>query len=199
MPQIAEDRPPYVSFELRAVEDRTNSIEAGHYVSKDVPFVLITPAGSKDRIEREAEDWFQYLQSQVQAERFPSEWYRAYKHAYEEWTKGNEPVLDGTDIKNWPVASPAQVKMLLAWNVRTVEDLARANEETLRRLGMGGHALKEKAIEWLSSAGSQGKVVEQIAALRAELADLKSENKELRQRVAEAEAKATPAKVKSTQ
>lgn len=183
MPQIAEDRPPYVSFELRAVEDRTNSIEAGHYCSKDVPFVLITPAGSKDRIEREAEDWFQYLQSQVHAERFPAEWYRAYKHAYEEWAKGNEPVLDGTDVRNWPAASPAQVKTMLNWNVRTVEDMARANAETLQRLGMGAAALKEKAVQWLASAKSVGEVSEKMAALVTENAALKAQVESLQAKV----------------
>lgn len=40
MVQIAEARPPYVTFEFRAEEDRAASIEAGHYVSKDVAYAL---------------------------------------------------------------------------------------------------------------------------------------------------------------
>jgi predicted RecB family nuclease len=47
---------------------------------------------------------------------------------------------------------PAQIKTLLDINVRTVEELAAANEETLNRVGMGGRALKQKAIIWLESS-----------------------------------------------
>ena len=72
MVQIAEDRPPYVQFELRAVEDRSALIETGHYGSKDVAFALITPAGSKDRVERNAEEWLEHIRTQVEEERFPA-------------------------------------------------------------------------------------------------------------------------------
>jgi hypothetical protein len=50
-----ELKPPYVRFEVRSVEDRTASIESGHYVGKDVIFAIVTPAGTRDRIEREAD------------------------------------------------------------------------------------------------------------------------------------------------
>ena len=36
MVQKLEERPPFVRFEVRAEEDRQASIEAGHYVGKDV-------------------------------------------------------------------------------------------------------------------------------------------------------------------
>jgi len=186
MVQIAEDRPPYVQFELRAVEDRSALIETGHYGSKDVAFALITPAGSKDRVERNAEEWLEHIRTQVEEERFPAAWYRAYRDSFEDWKKGNEPVLEGTDVRNWPAASPAQVKAMLNWNIRTVEDMAKANEETLRRLGMGAMALKERAQEWLSVSSTKGKIAEQIASLRAEMADLKNENASLREKLQKA-------------
>ena len=47
MPEIMQARPPYVQFEMRAVEDRQASIDAGHYVAKDVAYAIITPAGSR--------------------------------------------------------------------------------------------------------------------------------------------------------
>jgi len=197
MVQIAEERPPYVQFELRAVEDRNATIESGHYCSRDVAYALITPAGSKDRIERDAEEWIAHITQQVRDERFPAQWLAAYRSAFEEWKKGNEPVLDGMDVKNWPAASPAQVKMLLNWNIRTVEDLANANEETLRRLGMGANALKERAREWLSAADGKGKFAEQIAALRAELTDMKLENAKLREELKKPEVEQGRAAVQS--
>lgn len=176
MVAIAEARPPYVIFELRAVEDREASITAGHYVAKDVPYAIITPQGSKDRIERVAEEWFAQLEQQSREDRFPSEWLRAFKSSFKDWQEGHEPAVNGTDVRNWPAASPAQVKALLDVRVRTVEDLASANEETISRLGMGGRALKARAVEWLASASSTGKQAEVLSALKAENADLKSRN-----------------------
>ena len=183
MIEIAKERPPYVTFEFRAEEDREASIAAGHYVSRDIAYALITPMGSKDRIERVAEDWFAKLEGDVQERRFPQEWLRAFRGAFEDWKAGRATPLSGTAVEHWPVASPSQVKTLLDLKVRTVEDLASANEETLNRIGMGGRALKQKAIDWLASAKDIGKVTEEIAAMRAENADLRARNSDLQSRL----------------
>lgn len=184
MIQVAENRPPYVMFETRAEEDRNASIEAGHYVAKDVDYVLITPMGSKDQIERVASEWFDYLAQDSNGARFPQEWVKAFKSAYAEWKQGNELPIDGTPVKTWPIPSPAQIKMMLNWHIRTVEDLAGANEETISRLGMGARALKQQAIEWLASSAGTGKVSAEISALKAQNADLKARNESLEKRIA---------------
>lgn len=185
MIKIAEARPPYVTFEFRAEEDRAASIEAGHYVSKDVPFVLVTPMGSKDRHESPADEWFARREQDTAEGRFPREWLSAFKGAFAEWKAGREIPLNGTSVANWPVASPSQVKMLLDLKVRTVEDLAEANEETLNRLGMGGRTLKQKAQDWLASASDMGKVSEQLAGLRADNEALKQRNEQLEKQLRE--------------
>ena len=185
MIKIAEARPPYVTFEFRAEEDRAASIEAGHYVSKDVPFVLVTPMGSKDRHESPADEWFARREQDAAEGRFRREWLSAFKGAFAEWKAGREIPLNGTSVTNWPVASPAQVKMLLDLKVRTVEDLAEANEETLNRLGMGGRTLKQKAQDWLASASDMGKVSEQLAGLRADNEALKQRNEQLEKQLRE--------------
>ena len=185
MIKIAEARPPYVTFEYRAEEDRAASIEAGHYVSKDVPFVLVTPMGSKDRHESPADEWFARREQDAAEGRFPREWLSAFKGAFAEWKAGRELPLNGTSVANWPVASPSQVKMLLDLKVRTVEDLAEANEETLNRLGMGGRTLKQKAQDWLASANDMGKVSEQLAGLRADNEALKQRNDQLEKQLRE--------------
>ena len=185
MIKIAEARPPYVTFEFRAEEDRAASIEAGHYVSKDVPFVLVTPMGSKDRHESPADEWFARREQDAAEGRFPREWLSAFKGAFAEWKAGREIPLNGTSVANWPVASPAQVKMLLDLKVRTVEDLAEANEETLNRLGMGGRTLKQKAQDWLASANDMGKVSEQLTGLRADNEALKQRNEQLEKQLRE--------------
>jgi hypothetical protein len=187
--QAVEARPPYVTFELRPVEDRTASIEAGYYKTMDVEYAFITPQGSKDRIERNVEEWFASLAQQSHEGRFPAEWLAHFRASHKAWKEGRELPLDGTPVLTWPVASPSQVKQLLDHKVRTVEDLAAANEETLNRIGMGGRALKEKAVSWLASASSTGKVTEELAALKTANSDFKARNELLEKQLRELAAK----------
>jgi hypothetical protein len=183
-PAVFEDRPPYVRFERRAVEDRAASVASGHYVAKDEDFALITPMGSKDTIERKVDEWFPQLAQQVQEQRFQPGWLRAYQESYNAWKEGREMPLSGTPIMSWPAASPAQVQAILGARVRTVEDLANANEETLHRIGMGGRALKQRAVEWLAASSGTGKLAERAAALEAANADLILRNQSLEERLA---------------
>jgi hypothetical protein len=184
-----EARPPYVVFETKAVEDREESIKTGHYMTKDIDFAVITPQGSKDRIERDAREWLANLQDQVREGRLPREWAKEFNDSYIAWKEGREIPLTGTPVLTWPVASPAQVKSLLDLRVKTVEDLALANEETISRMGMGGRALKDKAVAWLSSARSTGKTTEELAALQAKASDLESRNATLEKQLKELTAK----------
>lgn len=177
--QISEARPPYAQFFTRAEEDRTASIEAGHTVYKDVDYVAITPQGSKDKIERIAADWLQHIAKESAQERFDPQWLKYYRDAYAAYKEGRETPLNGSPISEWPVATPAQIKTLLGVGIRTVEDVASANEETISRLGMGGRALKDKAINWLQTSADVGKVSERITALEVENARLKADNEEL--------------------
>ena len=165
-------KPPYVTFETRALEDRNASIEAGHFVAKDVHFALITPAGTKDRIEKIATEWLHDLKEAVQQERFPAEWLDAYNRRYKSWLESREIPEDGSPVVDWPAVSPAQVKMLLDLNIRTVEQLAEATEEALAHMGMGARALKAKAQAWLDSSRGDGKVSAELEQLRQANADL---------------------------
>ena len=187
--QAAEARPPFVSFEAKAIEDRTRSIETGYYQTKDVDYALITPQGSKDRIEREVTSWFDNLRQQTAEQRFPMEWLRHFENSYKAWKEGRELPIDGTPILTWPVLSPSQIKSILDVNIRTVEELAQANEEALVRIGMGGRALKDKAASWLSAASSTGKVTEEMSSLKAANSDLVQRNKDLEKQMKELSAK----------
>lgn len=174
--QALENKPAYVSFEIRAEENRQASIEQGHFVAVDVEYAVITPPGSKDRIDRKVSEWFPQLDQQVREERLPAAWAESYKAAYRAWKEGQELPVEGTALRVWPVISPAQLKMLLDLHVRSVEELALANEELIGRLGMGGRALKQKAVEWLASSKDSGKQVEEISALKVENETLKEQN-----------------------
>ena len=46
-----EERPAYVRFERRPMEDKAASIREGRYVAKDVDFALVTPPYSNDCVE----------------------------------------------------------------------------------------------------------------------------------------------------
>lgn len=169
MPEIKTDRPPFVTFGVLAEEDRQASIEAGHYVAKDVEYAFITQPGSKDRVERVVVDWFSHLAEQVEQGRFPSEWLQAFKEKFRLWKQGQELPVNGTPVRTWAAASPAQIKMLTDLHVLTVEDLAQANEETLGRMGMGARDLKRRAEDWLKTSQDVGKVSAELSATKAAL------------------------------
>lgn len=189
MVQKLEERPPFVRFEVRAEEDRQASLEAGHYVGRDVHYALITPMGSKDCIERKADEWFDKLKQDVAEGRCPREWLAAFKEIYKEWCEGREAPVNGTPITDWPPVSPSQVKTLLSLHVRTVEDLAAANEEVLGRIGMGGRALKQRAVDWLTSASSTGVASGEITALKTQNENLQARNEQLEIQLKELAAK----------
>jgi hypothetical protein len=166
MPTVKEDRPSYVRFEKRAIEDRAQSIQNGHFSTVDVDFAIITPHGTADEIPRVVSDWFAYLDQQLREDRVPTKFVQYYKEAYAHWKKGEEMPLQGTPIKDWPPVSPAQRSNLLNARVYTVEDLAAANESTLNMLGMGAREMKQKAENWLTASTDMGKVTEELSSLQ---------------------------------
>ena len=194
--QEREERPPYIEFERRPVEDRAASIAEGHYVAKDVDFVWVTPSGTKDRIPRIVSEWFEQKQQEVLEKRFPALWLEKFKEAYEYWKRGEEIPLDGVSVKNWPFPSPSQVKTMIDLHVLTIEDMAAANEETIRRLGMGGMSLKQAAEAYLKmhSDGS-AKLSKDMDVLRADNEALKVRNQSLEEQVQELAAQMRELKV----
>lgn len=182
--QALTDRPPYVAFEMRAIEDRNASLAAGHFVAKDVPYVIVTPAGSKDRYENIADNWFQTIRNEVKAGRFPPAWLEVFEKRFEAWKRQEEAPINGHSLKSWPVLSPAQLRTCQSAHLMTIEDLAAANEETILRLGMGGRQLKQKAVDWLRTANDTGKVAEELNSLRAENQTLQNEIARLQEDVA---------------
>jgi hypothetical protein len=184
-----EERPPYVVFEVKSEEDRELSISSGRYSVKDVDYAIITPMGSRDRIERRADEWLEQLREQSgngrpgEPARIPSGWFTHFQSAFDHWKKGQDAPVNGTSVRNWPAASPAQVKILLHAHINCVEDLAQANEEVIKRIGMGGRDLKAKAQAWLDASDGSGKVAEEINALRVKYESSKLENAELQSKV----------------
>ncbi len=174
-----KERPPYVQFELRPVEDRVATLANGHYSTKDVAFAIITPAGGKDTVERIADEWLAMLKKESMADppRFPPAWYQSFQAGYDAWKLGQSIPDNGTPIRTWAVLSPSQIISVLNANIRTVEDLAAANDEALGRIGLGGQELKRRAVDWLTQAAGPGKIAmkleELIAKVNAQEAQIK--------------------------
>ena len=160
------ERLPYIEFKLVAVEDREASIREGRFVAKDVEYCTIIPIGDGTNgnlsVEKQVDDNIRM--------RFSSQ--------YEAWKKGQEMPVEGSPLKLWPVISPAQLEMCLRSNVRTVEDLASLPDQFLSKLGLGARALQNKAKDWINSGNSQGKVAEELSALKVALDELKRQNEE---------------------
>ena len=156
----------YVEFELRPEEDREASIDQGMPVFKDVEFAMITMPGGGLVVDKPINEALLHEWKNGDNRRKPPSPF-AYR-AYEAWKEGREAPVNGTDLKNWPGVTPAQLKTCQNATVRTIEDLAEANADTIRKLGMGGVAMMEKAKAYLASA-NQNKTSEEVSALMVKL------------------------------
>lgn len=183
MPQ----RPPFIVFEQRAVEDRNASIAAGGLVMRDVDYVIVRQVGCKDTVEKEAEGWLADIEKAAAQGTYPGEWVRHFREKYAAFKAGQaEPEL-GLSVRQWPSLSKAQAENLIAAGVRTVEDVAVMNEPTMQRVGMGARELKGKAKAYVESR-DQNKAAEQITALQAQLGDRETRIEALEARLAALEA-----------
>jgi hypothetical protein len=170
-------RPPYVKFEVRALEDRAATMAAGKYSTRDVDFVVVRQAGQTNTAEFEAGPWLERIGNNPG---YRPEWVDMLRNQYAMWKKGYEPTPNGTHVRSWPSISPSQAEMLCNVQLLTVEDLASANESALQRIGIGARELQLKAKAWLDSATKVGKVTEELAALREQNAALLEQNNLLR-------------------
>ena len=160
----------YVEFELRAEEDRNESMKTGYPVFHDIEIAIITMPGGNLVVDKVVSDeLLNEWKRGIPGRKPPSPFATA---AYEAWKDGREAPVNGIDLKNWPGVTPAQLKMCQGCNIRTVEDLAESNADSIRKMGMGGVALKDKAISYLKSAGLN-KNSEEVSALKVEMEALR--------------------------
>lgn len=160
----------YVEFELRAEEDRNETMKVGHPVFHDIEIAIITMPGGNLVVDKVVSDeLLNEWKRGIPGRKPPSPFATA---AYEAWKDGREAPVNGIDLKNWPGVTPAQLKMCQGCNIRTVEDLAESNADSIRKMGMGGVALKDKAISYMKSAGLN-KNSEEVSALKVEMEALR--------------------------
>lgn len=174
---MGQERPPWIAFEERTEEDRDASREAGGIRFKTVNYIVIRQIGSKDSVEKIAEEWLAYKQEQAEKGSYPMDWVISHQKKYDAWKEGREAPPDGVPLKEWAGVSRAIAENCAQVGVYTVEDLAGANEETLRKIGMGARKYKDTAQAWLDSRLTHGNA-EELAALRATVSDMEERDKQ---------------------
>lgn len=143
--EIKAELPPFVEFEINTIEDREATLEAGSFVGIDVDMIKVHPAGSKDCIIRNYKEWLEQKKQDASEGRFPKSHLFMIQEQYQAWKNGTPKPTWGTPLKDWKHATPQLLKAMGAVHISTIEELALANEETIKRLGMGARSLKAKA------------------------------------------------------
>lgn len=189
-----QERPPHVEFELRPVEDREASIQAGQKIMKDQEYALIYPRGGKDKVRK-------IVPSTPVPGTFPSPDYQEFTakfgKQYEAWKQGLEIPVEGTDLRVFPLLTPAQIENCRTFHIFTVEQLAEASEEAMKNIGMGSRNLKMTAQRWLEFGDDGGKQVSRIEDLEVKNESLMSHVEQLESEIKEMKEKEeikTPAK-----
>lgn len=162
-------RPPLVMFREDFVEDRSGE-NKGHINLRAINTVIIRQVGSKDTVEKVAEEW---LESLARNRDMRPEWINSYKGAFLDWQRDRsaDSVVIGTHIKLWPGIDKRMAEVVLNAQCRTIEDLAMANEDTLAKIGIGARELQRRAKAWVDTAKNVGVVAEEVVALRQRDAD----------------------------
>lgn len=174
---LKNQRAPHVAFSTEAVPILVPSKEPGVSVPKlnefgvamykDVDYVTVRQPGGTDSVIFEVEHWLDsHLPMEVMNGRMNPSFPPAYKKYYEHYKAGQEIPLEGTPIRTWPVATKAQVKQLTDLHILTVEDLATLPDDGVKRIGMGGITLKQRALAWLTSAQSNSQATHDMVALK---------------------------------
>lgn len=101
--------------------------------------------------------------------------------AYQRWLDGKEPLTSGTPLATIPGIGPAFVETAAMLSIRTVEDMAKATDADLERLGMGASQYRAMARDMLKAAQDVGIVAAEVAVLKEQLLANQSELKELQE------------------
>lgn len=170
---VDNERPAYVEFEEREFEDRAMTLAKGSYSTKMVAIAIITRPGSRDSLEKVAEEWLREMKEKSRQGLIPPTWYPAYQAKYNEWKQGvTSEGVDGTAIATWPLCGKALAKAFINAGIRSVEDLAQVSDQDLQNVGTGALGMKQKAKIWLEQANGHGKTVERVADLENKLGEL---------------------------
>lgn len=161
------DKQLNVEFFTEAVENRKKSLEEGRPIFDDVEMVKILIPGDPKRKPVFRADEMHYVSARkmqmTYAERFPTQ-YKAFKDQIADF-------VSGTPLSELPFLTAARRAELKPLGITTAEQLAGLQDANMKRIGMDGRALVEKAKAYLTAAKGTAEVDE----LRKQLADLQAQ------------------------
>lgn len=181
--RFSEDGKLHVRFFMRPVIDQEASDKAQRPIYKDIEFVEMMIPGDKHNIVVEPVD-------HVNKQRFASR--------YAQFKQGQAEQVIGTPLSAANLCTPAQIKELEFFNIRTVEQLAGLNDGNTQNM-MGLTGLKQAAQKYLDKANSVATLREQVeekfanerTAMQKELALLREQLLKTTKGKAKAEADAS--------
>lgn len=136
--QQGDDNRVFAEFYMRPVVDGVATKEAGRTITKDVPHIkIIQPGESQHSV-------YNQPATNQDTQRFPKQW-AAFQ-------AGQSQEVIGSPLSLLFPQSPATVENLKHCGVRTIEQLAGANDTALQGMGMGARSFQEKAKQYLQQA-----------------------------------------------
>lgn len=192
---IQQPRLPYVQFRSEAAEVKDKD---GHVTYVNKYWADIVPAGGKDVLVKDADEWVRELKHKGET-RGPFDtaaneyrvWHEHFDKALKQFKAGEEMTTVGTPLRAILAFTKSEVAQAEAVRIYSLEDLAAANEEAMRHMGIGARGMKDRA-QMLVEGASGTKLLEENAALKSQVealtervdalvaAGLKEENPEQR-------------------
>lgn len=173
MPTIFDKRPPFVRFEeMEMGINAQASQEAGRPIPRVIVMACITPHGSKDVVEKVADEWIEQVHQKSLRGEYPLEWVAFFRASYAEWKKGNDLPREGTPVKTWQMCTREASKRLVAVGITTVEDLAEFPDSNLSVIGMDGRYLRDMARGWINESKDKGANTKALADANVKLEEL---------------------------
>jgi hypothetical protein len=161
-----DDKRLFVRFSLEARPDRSKPIgEDGRITYKDIEFISIHIPGDKTLSAHRP------VMAADRA-RFPIQ--------YQQFKNKNAEQLVGTPLAMWPLISPAQIRELEYFNVRTVEHLASMPDSGAGQM-MGIQKLKQAAAAYIQDARDKAPLVKVQKELEARDAQIAAQAEQITQ------------------
>lgn len=181
VPYESRERPPFVRFEPREFGRNVEASElAGRPIPRIVTMACITPHGSKDCIEKPADEWIAEIRKKAAEGMYNPEHAQMFVRQYDMWKQGEELPREGTPVKTWQGVTKEQATRLHAIGYTTVEDLAQVPDSGLGIIGLDGRALRDLARAWVKEGKEVGTIAQENAKLLSQIEDMKKQNDEQR-------------------
>lgn len=166
------------TFRHHSVPDKKASLKAGRPIFHDMEVCEIRMAANRQTVGvfpahdvwKKRENEFGHFEAVTYAMRFPDQ-YRAFK-------QGLTQAQTGTPLEELPFLSQSKRLELKALGVHTAEALAALDGQELRNIGIGGRDFKNKAQEYINRAAGV-----------VDMSKINAENDELRQQIADLQAR----------